>query len=341
MGDLFDAEKFFRWNPATQRYQPLLWRRAILPAWLTVAETDQQYHYQLAAYPAVGRPLHIQPELGSAQGADQGLGSPFEIRKLVFCDSTVGTAAAAFTVKLRDQGAGRDLTSRRMHIRNVAGTAQLPFRMLEPYFLPSRSALQLEFQNLGAATYIRFFLHGANYYPWAPGINPGDQDTIKTLIRRWLNRRDCITPYWMGLEADDFIALPRSSNATYYMKNGEDGHFEALALMAVADGDFALQMKEVSTGGTVANGYVSQLNGIGNATLPFFFPAPWLIPAGMRIKLDFTDLSGLSVNNIWICMYGRRIYAPLKDVREVLRSTVVDVPADAGRVEVPPPLAYA
>jgi hypothetical protein len=340
MSDLLDVEKYFRWNPVTAKYDAQTWMRGVLPGWLSFWVNDQAYPFQIPASGTPCKPLHIQPVYGSAQGADNGLGEPFDIRRIVFADSTATAAASDVSLRMRDLALGRDLMNRPIHIRNLAGTAQLPFRMLEPYFMRSGSSLTLDFtKNSGGAVWFRFYFGGARYYAWAPGMQSGDAEKVKSAIRKRLNRQNYITPYWLTIDESDSLVLAGNASATRYAKNGEDGHFEAFAMMAVSTGAFSLQISEVITKQTIANGYFNSENGIGTAKLPFFFSAPLMIPGGMRLRLDFTDLSSSS-NTIYFAFYGRRIYAPFKDDPRIDRASVVQTPADQGAIQVPAPLSY-
>jgi hypothetical protein len=89
------------------------------------------------------------------------------------------------------------------------------------------------------------------------------------------------------------------------------------------------------------NGLVTATTGLGNANFPAIWPTGFVIPSGYRLRLTITDLSG-APNTIFFTIAGRKIYAPFKQVREVLADTQVapsvPTPADSAAQLVPAPL---
>jgi hypothetical protein len=342
MANLWDAYRYFKWDERAKKFKPEWWRRAILPYWLTVNITDSVMPITInAAGGAVTPSMHLAQQYGSAEGLDAGLGNPFMARHLVFCDSTDGTAAAAFTIDLRDVGMGRKFMNRPIHVRNFVGTAQLPFRVREPLWFPSLHSLHIQFAKLtGGAVKSRFFMQGSAFYSYDPVLLdfPTERATLHDFIKKWNNRLRYIQPYWLTTDISD-VTIPNGSEATYYAKIGDDGCFEMMGMTGVFDRAYTVEISEVETRATLANGAVTDANGVGTGSLPFVFPTPLLVQPGARLKLKFTDrTAGQSDNTGYFCMFGRKIYAPVTDAKQLVRELVApEAYADMRPQAYPPP----
>ena len=179
---------------------------------------------------------------------------------------------------------------------------------------------------------------GAQYYPWAPEFvrDPASKAELTGLLKRWVNRRQYVTPYW--LTSDQIpMTLGASATADFSVKIGDDGHFESFGHCAVSTGDFAIEISEVKTRQTIMNGVINQVAGIGDARFPTIYPVPYLMPAGYRLNLRITNLTA-APNNIYWTFFGRKIYAPFTQAMEVLHDTAVPTPADTPTQFVPRPL---
>jgi hypothetical protein len=113
------------------------------------------------------------------------------------------------------------------------------------------------------------------------------------------------------------VALGANATGDFQAKIGDDGHFEAFGINAVSTGNFSLEILEIKTKQTLMNGAITQTNGIGNARFPGLFFKPYLIPAMYRLNFRVTDLSG-APNTIWLTMFGRKIFAEFKQLKQVV-----------------------
>jgi hypothetical protein len=335
---LRNTDKFLKWNEQYKLYEPVMWRRDVLPSWLAFELTDTTLPFTIAAAGTATRPISYKQPYTSANGQDQGLGTPFEVRALVCQDSTAGYAAADWTVVLREMGEARLFMNRPIHVRCLFGTGQLPALLREPYMFLSQHNIQFQAAKVaGGAVNIRAYLCGAQYYPWSPNFirdKRGGQE-ITGLLRKWLNRRQYVTPFWMTTDTDAILAADET--ADFFAKNGDDAQFEIFGHTAVSTGAFAYRISEVKTKQTLSNGFSTNVNGAGDARLPTIYPTPYLLPAGYRLRLELQDLSA-APNTVFFCFYGRRIWAPFSKREEVLADTAVPTPADSATPFVPAPL---
>lgn len=79
----------------------------------------------------------------------------------------VATSTGTFTVQLTDGSTGRNLSNSPINSANFAGTAQLPFPLVEPYLLARSASLQAAFtdtSNVGGNT-IQLVLRGYKLFP--------------------------------------------------------------------------------------------------------------------------------------------------------------------------------
>jgi len=341
MSLLRNIDDFLHWDERKQQYVPNYWRRDVLPSWLGFDPADLQAPNGVATVAAAGAPTtpvgFAQP-YWSVEGLDQNLGTPFEVRSLVFEDSTDTTAAANFTVRLKENGETREFMNEPVHIRCIAGTAQLPALMREPYFLRSSHKISAQFNKVaGGAVAIRMFLVGAEYYPWDPGFlqYPNNKTVLVDLIKRWMERSKYVMPYWLVPTAD--VNVLANATNTFFLKVGDDGHFEAFTLTSISTGNYEWELSDPKTQQTIMNGLVTATNGLGDALFPTLLPTPYLVASGHRLRLTITDLSG-APNRIFFTMCGRKIFAPMKDIGDVMMDTSVRTPADVPSQIVPQPL---
>jgi len=336
---LRDTDKFLRWNEQGRLFEPVLWRREVLPAWLTFSLTDTVLPFPIAAAGTPTRQVSFFQQYSSVNGQDAGLGTPFEVRSLVFQDSTDGDLAANWTVRLKEIGEVREFMNNPIHVRCMFGTGQLPFLLREPYFFPSIHNISFQAAKVaGGAVNVRVYLHGAQYYPWAPAFLRDAQGRaeIITLLRKWMQRRKYITPFFLTTDVAPAV-LAANGVVDFFMKVGDDGHFETFGHTHVSTGAFSFEISEVKTKQTLSNGEPTDVNGSGDARFPTIYPTSYLIPAGYRLRLRLRDLSG-APNTIFWCNFGRKIYAPIGQTEEVEADTAVPTPADTRPGLVPAPL---
>lgn len=347
MSNLRNIDKYIRWDNRTNLYYPEYYRKEILPKWLGFDTSYLNTNNGVVTLNAAGGGPVVtgfkQP-YASVEGLDGGLGTPFEVRSIVFADSTDGTANAEFTVVLKELGEARDFMNNPIHVRTIAGTAQTPGFLNEPYMFLSQHNLQATFVKLaGGQVNVRFFLCGAEYFPWSPEFmrRQTSAQKMQNVIRQWIERRKYVTPFWITPDEQE-VTVDANATADFYMKIGNDGHFEGFKAASVSSGTYLWELQEPKTQQTIMNGQVSGATGTGTANFPALWPTAYLIPAGYRMRLRITDTSGLE-NRIFFTISGRKIYSPFKQVQEVLHDTRVDVPvpptpADTPSQIVPAPL---
>jgi hypothetical protein len=339
---LLDSYKYFKWDDVRKRFSPEWWRRAVVPSWLTIQITDQELPLTVAAAGTLTKPVHFKQDYGSAEGLDRDLGQPFLAKYLMYSDSTARTGTSEVNVRLRNPGMARDYMNRPIHIRNMAGTAQLPFRLREPMFFPSDQNILAEFgQYTGgqSAVKFRFYMFGSTMYSYDPILQryPEEREKLHGLIRKFGNRMRYIHPYWLTTDQDD-VTVTDQSNATYYAKCGDDGCTEIFGMTAVSSkNEFQVEINEVETRTTLHNGAITQTNGVGTGSLPFKFPTSYLLPPGARLKLKFTDIGAAGSNlTVKFCLFGRKIYAPIRNAKDAIRDLVVPTLADERSQMIPP-----
>jgi len=166
MANLRNIDKYILWDEDRKQFLPVYWRREVLPKWLTFETTDVQGAYTVNAAGVDTPPVGFKQPYASVEGLDGGMGTPFEVRSLVFEDSTDGTANADFTVVLKDLGSVREFMNRPIHIRTLAGVAQTPALLREPYMFLSQRNVSATFAKVsGGATTVRLYMVGAEYFP--------------------------------------------------------------------------------------------------------------------------------------------------------------------------------
>jgi len=326
-----DVDKFFKYDPATGQYNPELWRRALLLNWMY---PDPNVTTNPFTIPAAGSPLRLffRNPYSSGQGWDNGYGSPFEAKNLIFEDSTDGTAAANWTAAFQEIGEARRFQNNPIHIRTIAGTAQTPALLREQYWFPSAHVIQADLNKIsGGAVNARMYFGGTQYYPWDADLrtNPAKFAKVQERIKKFANRRKFVTPFFLTLDSTP-LTLTAGQTTQVTTKIGDDGHVELFAFTAVSTGNFGITISEVKTKQTLMNGQITQTNGIGTANFPALFPLPYLVPAGYRLNFSFEDLSN-ATNTIFITLQGRKIWAPMLEpakVEELLRELQVPVASD-------------
>jgi len=350
MATLRDVNQYVEFDPALRIYKPVFWRRNMVHRWLMFDESDVPWNtnFTIPAAPALAPPVAWKQPYSSVVGLDPSLGTPLLVQSLVFFShSSAGppyaenTAASNYTVRLKEVGEARDLMNRECHVRTIFGTGQLPAVLREPFFFGSQHNLQAQFRKIaGAAVDCRHFLVGSQFYPYDPNfmIKPQDRHQMYERIRAWRERAKIITPYW--LTTDTEVDLLANATGNFQAKVGDDGHFEAFGITAVSTGNFSLTISEVKTKQTLSNGAITRNNGIGNATLPYIFLKSYLVPSGYRLNFEITDLSG-APNSIYLTMFGRKIYAPFRQLEEIVKPSapnVVPTMVDQATKMIPKPI---
>ena len=78
----------------------------------------------------------------------------------------VSTQTGPYTVTLQDTSTGRSLSNSPVNSANFAGTAQLPFPLVEPYLLARSTSVQATFADVsGAPNTVQLVLRGYKLFP--------------------------------------------------------------------------------------------------------------------------------------------------------------------------------
>lgn len=335
-------DKFVFYNKTARRFDPVYWRREVLPSWMTFSDTDVVLPYVVPAAGTPGQLATFKQPYASVEGLDRGLGTPFEVRSLVYQDSTDGTLNANFTIFLREVGEARNFMNNPVHIKTIAGTGQLPAILREPYMFLSQHNVSVQLNKIsGLATTARVYLCGAQYYPWSPEFLRfrAEKASLVQTLHKWMERRKYVTPFWATTDITP-VVLGAGGTVDAFIKIGDDSHLEVFGHSAVSTGNFSVNISETKTKQTLMNGNITQINGVApSVRFPTMYPVPYLIPAGYRMKLSFTDLSA-APNTIFFTFFCRRIYAPfsqVKQIREAYPLPPIPTPADEPTPVVPRP----
>jgi hypothetical protein len=335
-------DKYIKWNEQLKMFEPVMWRRDVLPSWITFLD-GTVVPTTIPAAPSNGILQTMNQPYTSLEGMDKGLGTPFEIRSLMASGDPTDLpdpwAAMNYTVRIKEVGESREFMNAPIHVKCMFGDGQRPFMLREPFMFLSEHNLSFQLTKVaGGAVTTSLFGAGAQYFPWSPGLVQNKVKPDMTgLLRKWVNRRRYVTPFFNT--TDNPVVLPGTYGASVNanIKFGDDGQFEAFGHTVVSTGNFGLIINETKTKQTLMNNIISQVNGIGDARFPTIYPQPYLIPAGFRLNMQFFNLTA-APNTIYFCFFGRRIFAPISQVQEVIRDSAVPTPADTPTQMVPAPL---
>lgn len=337
-----DVEKFFRWDAVNQRPTVQTMRREILPSWLYFDQVSTTGDKTVTGSDGLTAPTNFRQPYSSVEGLDRNLGTPFVGKSLVFEDFNAGvstTATSDVLVKMRESGEGRDFMENFVHIRTLAGTAQLPFMLREPLIIPSLHNIHINLKKLSAGdAKIRMYSVGSQYYPWSPALmnKASEGEVLRVDIKKLLTRRRYVIPIWLTVKEGEYT-LSASATDTQFIKIGDDGPVQIFGWSAVSTGAFSLEIRDAQKNQTLMNGQINSTNGIGNNLYPTTLATPFLVPGGMRLRLTFRNDTA-APNTVYFTMFGRKIYAPFKDVKDVLRDTTVPSFVDQATPLVPGPL---
>ncbi len=316
------ADPYTRFNPQTGLFEPVWWWREIMPFALYADAQFTSGAQRINAAGSTTPPFHYKLQhssIGLDQSQGNSVGNPLLINEIVFEDSTDTTALANFTVMLKDLGDKTQFMNQPIHIRNFAGIATLAAGLSEPLFLPTRHDLLATFDKIsGGAVDVRMFFWGQMHYTWGTSLltHPLDRAIMFARVNKFLERRKYIYPFYLTTETP-IITLAANQTREFDCLIGDDGHFEASHILKVATSDkFAFEMFNPLTKQTYMNGPIQASGAIGDAKNPQEFPVPIIVPAGQRIRMRFTDLSG-SENVLQVVLRGRKFRAPLKEWSQV------------------------
>ena len=318
------VDRFIRVNPRNGFFEPKWMHRDIMPYYLY---PDAQFQTGPMVINAAGSVT--PPFVYKNQHASIGLGhygNPILINRILFEDSTDTTAAANWTVMLKDMGDLTQFMNRPIHVNTFAGTAQLPAGLSEPLFMPTRHQLQLTANKVaGGAVNARLYFGGAIFYSWSTELSqrPQDHQEMQKLIAKYLERRKYIYPFYLTGEVDNGVVIPANGTVQVDALIGDDGHFEATHWMSEeTDERWEVEIFNPDTKQQLSNSPISKRAMIGNAQNPQELPMTYLVPAGSRLRFKFRDTSG-STNRVFFTMRGLKIRAPMRNIDLVKKETAV------------------
>ena len=327
------VDKFIRFNPQTKFFEPVWYRRDILPFWFY---PDEQFINGDIVINAAGTPTPpVVYKLPHASlDMDSGLGNPLKISQMVFEDSTDTTTLANWTVMMEDMGDKLKYMNAPIHIRTFAGGAKvsavglemLPAFLFEPLFLPTRHNLIFTFNKIaGGAVNVRLFPVGEMFYTWSPKLqqHPLDYKIMVDLINKHLLRRTFTQPFWLTTE-NGGVFVPANQLIEADALIGDDGHFESSHILAVSTGPFEVEFFNPQTRQTMSNGFIHSAM-IGDAFNPQPFAAAWVIPSGQTTRFRIRDLSGKD-NMVWLTLRGRKIRGEFKTISQVAKELGIPEP---------------
>lgn len=327
---------FVKYDSLSRTFRVLAWKRSILPGWMGF---DPNITSGLLTVPTQGITTYFRQFCASQSNQMADLFTPMECRNLMFEDSSGG--ASDFTLQFTDVSDGRVLQNAPVHILTIAGNAQLPAVLREPLWMRSSYGLRCVATKISGTTpTVRIAFGGALYYPWGPDL---DRDLdgaaeMRRVIEAWNERRKYVAPFFLTPDApNNPIVLTASQNKQVEIKVGDDGHFEAFALTMYNGGvNYSYSLMEARSKTYLSNGQIDGAAGIGSAQYPTLLPVPYLIPSGSKLVLNITD--GGSGGTYWFTIQGRKIWAPLKNVGDVLNDTTVRTGMEMAPVETPRPM---
>lgn len=326
---------FVKYDSLSRTFRVLAWKRSILPGWMGF---DPNITSGMLTVPTQGITTYFRQFCASQYGQMSDLFTPFEGRNLMFQDSSGG--ASDFTLQFTDVSDGRVLQNAPIHALTICGTAQLPAVLREPLWMRSSYGLRCVATKISGTTpTVRISWGGALYYPWGPDLerDPDGSAEMRKVIEAWNERRKYVAPFFLTPDApNNPVVLTSAQNKQVEIKVGDDGHFEAYAITAYADAAFNYSLMEARTKTYLSNGQIDSVPGIGTAQYPTLLPVPYLIPSGSKLVLNITDTGG--GGNVWFTLQGRKIWAPLKNVGDVLNDTTVRTGMEMAPVETPRPM---
>lgn len=311
-------------------FEPVWWKRDVIPFWLYPDTQIVNGYTTINAFGSAQTPDVVYKLPHASNGMDSGLGNPLCIRMLAYAlknvdISQISGLANGFTVMMKDMGDQTQFMNAPIHILTFAGTGQLPARLSEPLFLPTRHNLILQLAataNVNSPLNASIFPIGDLYCTWSTNLanKPNNYQAMISLVMKYLERRKYIFPYWLTTDFGG-LNVPANQYVEQDATVSSDGHFEATHITAASTGAFQVEFFNPETRQTLMNGTIHS-SMLGNALNPQPFPCSWVVPAGNTVRFRVTDLSG-SANNVFITLRGCKIRAPLKSINEIKKDTEV------------------
>jgi hypothetical protein len=329
---MINMEQFIR--PSGNAYHPMRGVRNIMPYTLAPDQLTGPLPFTV---PAAGAGT-LYVKYTGINNFQTVWGTPLELLRMVYAGGTIAAPAGVQDISVRLRSfAGRDYMNAPVHIRTLYGwtsaVGYLPAAIREPFFLFTSEYIMAEFtkNSGGALTNFYPYMRGVQYYPiTGPNAAPGDAQIVEK-IKRWRDRSRNCYPFW--LTTDNPIVHPAVGPGLTNTQQSQikiaDCPYEAFTIACVASTpNFELVIKEVVTGQTLMNGSITQVNGLGNGTLPTILPFSYVLPKGAILRITTKQLDGLG-NTIYFTFQGRKINAPMQSFQVNIATPEDDIMTDA------------
>jgi len=210
-----------------------------------------------------------------------------------------------YTLDMTHLGINKKLSNQPIHVNCMAGSAQLPFVLFESMFLETNQSLQINFQDLGAGTTIRFNAYGRRFLAYdIPGL------AKERILYEAYSRKT--HPYWLTLDVP--LTIPANGTATGTMTLTGEADLEVWKMLdAPTSQEYTVEIFEGRSGRPITDGPIHSANIFGRVGLagsgqfPFVTIESWLLKRQTTLRLLFTDLSGVP-NVVRPTLHGKLIY---------------------------------
>lgn len=218
-----------------------------------------------------------------------------------------------FTYRIKDNRKQMYLSNTFIH--NIAGTGSgvFPLIMPEPRFFPGASQISIEFNNLrNTAINIWFSLVGKNYYTRELEnlTNVADFTALSSPEKNFMvaQQKMYIEPYMFTLDNGALTLSPSGTATQQAINMRQEADFEIFAYTAYSTAPFSFIIRESNSGRFLMNNPVNSLGGLGDGEHPLLLPEPYWVDSNSQLLIDFTNLSSVESNTIYLTLLGRRWY---------------------------------
>lgn len=218
------------------------------------------------------------------------------------------TSTGDFLILFKDEGAGRQLQNRPVHIRTIGGTGQMPGILPSNIVLDPSRSLYVEVTDIsGAPNTIWMHLSGPKYYYMGALTN-------KRIVMQESTYRKKTNCYFYTTNQD--IVVATGASVFGKVNISEEHDFLWLKLTAYAkdaNGDpvnFIFKMTEESSGRALSNSWMHSANCTGIGTMPYILPQKMLLPRSSSFLIEFQAIEGVDPTTIYFTMQGKVLNYP-------------------------------
>jgi len=214
-----------------------------------------------------------------------------------------------FLVEIRDEGAGRAIMNRPLHVQTMVGDGQTPAILPATLILdPSRSLYVTFIDRSGADNEVWFYFSGTRYY------YQGALTSKKVKILE--GSRKQINAFFYTTDAD--VTIPAGLNQVAgRITISEEHAFVLHKITAVAfdaggtPQDFLWKGRELNTGRSLSNSWLHSAACFGNGKFPYILPQKMLLERSTGLDMDFRNISAASPEiTIYMTLWGKALYPP-------------------------------